>query len=111
MRTDMRVVRAAVVFLTLAIPQIDSQHSRQRSILGFPAHHVAVAVLEALDDRLTTLVGVRNGTRVAQSPWALSILHPSPLPVSLQARQYAVRRPRGGHRPPEREYESRERRS
>jgi hypothetical protein len=107
----MRVVRAAVVFLTLAIPQIDSQHSRQRSILGFPAHHVAVAVLEALDDRLTTLVGVRNGTRVAQSPWALSILHPSPLPVSLQARQYAVRRPRGGHRPPEREYESRERRS
>ena len=50
MSAEMRVVRASVVFLTLAIPQIDSEHSRQRSILGYPAHHVAVAVLEALDD-------------------------------------------------------------
>ena len=71
--TVMRVVWAAVVwvavvFLALAIPRIDTQHSRQRSILGFSTHRVALVVLGALENRLTTLVGVHDGPRGAQSP-------------------------------------------
>jgi hypothetical protein len=68
MSAVMRVVYSAVVFLALAIRRIDTQHSRQRSILGFSIHRVAFVVLEALDNRLTMLVGVRDGPRGARSP-------------------------------------------
>ncbi len=68
MRTATRVVYAAVVFLALAIPRIDIQHSRQRSILGFSIRRVAFVVLGALDDCLMTLVGVHEGPRDAQPP-------------------------------------------
>lgn len=68
MRTVMHVVWTAVVFLALAIPQIDTQHPRQRSILGFSIHRVALVVLGTLDDRLMTLVGVHDEPRGAQSP-------------------------------------------
>ena len=67
-RTVIRVVSAAAVFLVLAIPRIDTQHPRQRSILGFSIHRVALIVLGALENRLTALVGVHDGPRGAQSP-------------------------------------------
>jgi hypothetical protein len=65
----MWVVAVAVVFLALAIPRIDTQNSRQRSILGFSMHRAAVVVvLGVVDDHLPTLVGARGGPRGAQSP-------------------------------------------
>jgi hypothetical protein len=97
----MGVVRAAPVFRTLAIPRIDTEHSHQRSILDFSEHRVAAVVVGAPDgcatshESLYLLPEHRPYFTVRRSPNR-----------SLQARQY-VRGPRGGHRPPEREYESR----
>jgi hypothetical protein len=70
MRTGMRIVRAAVVFLTLAVPQwIPAFPSKVIMILGSYVHRVAMVVLGAMiDDRLTTLVGVRDRPPVAQPP-------------------------------------------
>ncbi len=66
MRSVMRVVQVAVV--VLAILRIGTQHPHQRSTLGFSIYHAAAVVLVALDDRLTTPVGARDGPPGAQSP-------------------------------------------
>ena len=68
MRTVIPIVWAAVVSLALATPRNDTLSSRQRSILGFSIHRVALIVLGVLDSRLTSLAGVHDGPRGAQSP-------------------------------------------
>lgn len=68
MRIVMRVVGVVVVFLALTIPRIDTQHSRQRLILGFSMHRAAAVVLGVSNDHLTTLDGGREGPRGAQFP-------------------------------------------